>query len=244
MTAAAAITMAVRLSRALPRGDIQRIAAALLTPHGLTKLRAESGHRVRDACADLHRLGMDEVTRKLAAGALLGALEPDPDSTSITPVWTGPVTTAATRLTSAVVAELIGQAAENVLLVGYAVHSEPSVTAALHESWARGVTVTLLLERQTDNPQFKGPAEPFPGLAATRLCWPLGIRPPGASLHAKLLVIDDSAALIGSANITGAALAKNLECGLLVRGGDTARSLRQHIAALLAEKHLERTLLA
>ena len=76
-------------------------------------------------------------------------------------------------------------------------------------------------------------------LDAIRLCWPLGIRPPGASLHAKLLVIDDTSALIGSANITGAALGKNLECGLLVRGGDTARSLRQHIASLLAENYLE-----
>ncbi len=84
-------------------------------------------------------------------------------------------------------------------------------------------------------------AQPFPGLDAVRLCWPAGVRPPGASLHAKLLVIDDYSALIGSANITGAALGKNLECGLLVRGGDAARSLRQHVASLQAEDHLEPT---
>jgi len=63
----------------------------------------------------------------------------------------------------------------------------------------------------------------------------------GASLHAKLLVIDYTSALVGSANITGAALGKNLECGLLVRGGGTARSLCQHVASLLAEKHFEPT---
>ena len=239
MTPAAAITVAVRLSRALPRGDVRQIAAALLTPHGLSKLQSTAAHRVRDACTELRDLHLDEVTRPLVAGALLGALEPDPGSTSITPVWTGPITTAATRLTSAVVVELISQATEHVLLVGYAVHNEPTVTAAMNAARADGVTVTLVLERHADNPQFNGGAQPFPGLDATRLCWPLGIRPPGASLHAKLLVIDDTSALIGSANITGAALGKNLECGLLVRGGDTARSLRQHIASRLAENYLE-----
>lgn len=56
--------------------------------------------------------------RPLVAGALLGTLEPDPKASSVTPVWTGPVTAAATRLTSAVVVDLIGQATEHVLLVG------------------------------------------------------------------------------------------------------------------------------
>jgi len=239
VSTAAVITVAVRFSRELPRGDVQHIAAALLTPHGLSKLHATAAHRVRDACAELRGLHLDEVDRPLVAGALLGALEPDPESNTVTPVWTGPVTTAATRLTSAVVVELIGQAAEHVLLVGYAVHNEPTVAAALHNTRARGITVTLVLERKDDNPQFKGHAHPFPGLDAIRLCWPASSRPLGASLHAKLLVIDDHSALIGSANITGAALGKNLECGLLVRGGDTPRRLRQHIASLVAGQQLE-----
>ncbi|MET3808705.1 phosphatidylserine/phosphatidylglycerophosphate/cardiolipin synthase-like enzyme [Nakamurella sp. UYEF19] len=241
MTAAAVIAVAVRLSRELPRGDVQHIAAALLAPHGLSKLQATAAHRVRDACAQLRELHLDDVDRPLAAGALLGALEPDPDLTTVTSVWTGPVTTAATRLTSAVVVDLISQAAEDVLLVGYAVHNEPTVAQALHDARARGVTVTLVLERQADNDHFKGLADPFPGLDAIRLCWPADVRPPGASLHAKLLVIDDHSALVGSANITGAALGKNLECGLLVRGIDTALSLRQHVASLVAEKHLKLT---
>lgn len=235
------ITVAVRLSRELPSGDVRQIAAALMTPHGLHQLEATAPHRVRDACIELRQLGLDDITRPLAAGALLGALVPNPASTSITPVWTGPFTGAAARLTSAVVVELIGQATEHVLLVGYAVHSEPTVAEALMAARARGVTVTLILERHADNPKFEKGALPFPGLDATRLCWPLGKRLPGASLHAKLLVIDNTSALIGSANITGAALAKNLECGLLVQGGDTPRRLREHIGSLVAEKYLEPT---
>jgi len=238
VTTAAAIMVAVRLSRTLPHGDVRKIAAALQEPHGLCALHATAAHRVRNACTELRELHLDDATRTLVAGALLGALEPNPAHTRVSPVWTGPVTTAATRLTSAVVVELIGQAVEHVLLVGYAVQNEATVAAALHEARARGVTVTLVLERHADNPLFHGTVQPFPGLDAVRLCWPLGTRPPGASLHAKLLVIDDIAALVGSANITGAALGKNLECGLLVRGGETARNLRQHVDALRSAGHL------
>ncbi|WP_425454039.1 phospholipase D-like domain-containing protein [Nocardioides immobilis] len=38
-------------------------------------------------------------------------------------------------------------------------------------------------------------------------------------MHAKVLVVDRRTALVGSANLTGHALERNLECGLLVRGG-------------------------
>lgn len=239
MTAAAAVAVAVRLGRELPRGDIQQIAAALQQPHGLSKLHAQAAHRVRDACTELGELNLDETARLLAAGALLGALEPDPSLTRITPVWTGPATLSATRLTSAVVVELIGEAAEHVLLVGYAVQNQPDVSAALLAARTRGAEVTLVLERQADNPKFTGTGQPFPGLDATRLCWPQGTRPAGASLHAKLLVIDDTAALVGSANITGAALGKNLECGLLIRGGHTPGKFRLHVTRLQQENHLE-----
>lgn len=238
MSTAAVITVAVRLGRALPDADVRQIVTALLTPHGLSTLHANSPYRVRDACTELRALHLDDTTRPLVAGALLGAIEPDPGSASITPVWSGPAIAAATRLTSAVVVDLIGRAAMHVLLVGYAVHNEPTVTAALHAARARGVAVTLVLERHADNPQFNAGGQPFPGLDATRLCWPLTTRPAGASLHAKLFTIDDTDALIGSANITGAALDKNLECGLLIRGGGTARSLRLHVETLLTEGHL------
>lgn len=239
MTTAAVVAVAVRLGRQLPSADVRKVAEALLAPHGLSKLRATAPMQVAAACAELSKLHLDEVSRPVAAGALLGALEPDPEFTSITPVWSGPETAAATRLTSAVVVDLIGQAREHVLLVGYAVFNEPSVAAALFAASERGVTVTLVLERHTDNPLFKGTTQPFAGLEATRLCWPAGVRPPGASLHAKLLVIDDASTLIGSANITGAALSKNLECGLLVRGGGTARRLREHVASLRSDGYLD-----
>ncbi len=139
-------------------------------------------------------------------------------------VWTGPPSgNHTTRLTSAVLVDLIGSATASVLLVGFAVHTEPSVTTALTQARARGVEIRLVLERTADNPGYNTSyPTPFPGVDAERLCWPSPPRPDGAALHAKVLVIDDSAAL-----------GKNLECGLLVRGGPVPHNIRSHVQGLV-----------
>ncbi|WP_373455144.1 DISARM system phospholipase D-like protein DrmC [Rhodococcus sp. 14-1411-2a] len=233
------VSLSVSLSRRLPPADIRRIASALLIPHGLNTLRATAGQRIREACDELHTLPRNSATRSLAAGVLLGSVEHDSRQSSVTPVWTGPNQAVSSRLTSAVVIDLVANAARNILIVGYAVHNEPSVTSALHQAASRGVAITLVVERSIDNTNFSGGSHPFPGLVATRLCWPANLRPAGASLHAKLLVVDDSAALVGSANMTGAALGKNLECGLLVRGGSAPVKIREHVDQLRSNGQLQ-----
>lgn len=236
------VQVAVRLSRQLPRPDVEHLASALLRPNGLTQLGNDAGVQVRAACVELQALAPNDASRNLAAGALLGALAPDPAASLVTPVWTGPPAPTPDRLTSAVVVDLISGARSSLLLVGYAVHNEPTVTTALVDAAARGVSITLVLERSADNPQFRGSGSAFPGLKATRLCWPRPPRSTGASLHAKLLVIDDSAALVGSANITGAALGNNLECGVLITGGATPLRLRTQIDNLVRMGHLQPSL--
>ena len=99
---------------------------------------------------------------------------------------------------------------------------------------ARGVAVTLLAERHEDNPSYTALGTPFPGLNALRLHWPAASRPPGAALHAKIIVVDDQVALVGSANLTSRAMESNLECGILIRGGPQPRAIRDHITGLYA----------
>jgi len=77
-----------------------------------------------------------------------------------------------------------------------------------------------------------GNEDPFRGLAVRSLYWPGRLRPAGASMHAKLLVVDRRTALVGSANLTGAGLDKNLECGLLVRGGPLPSEIAAHILGI------------
>jgi cardiolipin synthase A/B len=79
-----------------------------------------------------------------------------------------------------------------------------------------------------------------PQYQAVRLRWRAEHRPPGAALHAKIIVIDEEVALVGSANFTGRAMATNLECGILVRGGPQPRAIRAHIDDLWARAELQR----
>ncbi len=232
------VDVAAGLGRCLPGADVYALVDALRKSHGLAKLLQGAGVSLREATKRLLALQLDESDRHLAAGVMLGVQCPDPTRSHVRPVWTGPSPTSTGRLTSATVVELIGQAVHQVLLVGYAVHNEPTVTKALHAARDRGVVITLVLERTLDNPGYQGGSTPFQGLDAIRLCWPSDVRPSGASLHAKILVVDETAALVGSANITGAALGKNIECGLLVRGGPIPWQLRQHIDGLRASGDL------
>jgi cardiolipin synthase len=48
-------------------------------------------------------------------------------------------------------------------------------------------------------------------------------------MHAKLLVIDRMTALVGSANLAGYGLERNLECGVLIRGGPVPGLLADHV---------------
>lgn len=237
----------VDLARRLPVGDVRVLAAAAAGgAHVVEQLRGSvAGASVRDACDDVLATLSSGVGGRQLSGALLGAAamrQRDLADTRIDVVWTGPSSHVQTgRLTSAVITDLIDEAESEVLLVGYAVHSEPTVEAALERASAHGVDITLLLERTADNPSFHGAGVPFPGVVARRLAWPRDQRPDGgAALHAKVLVIDRRVALIGSANVTGWALQRNLECGLLVRDARVAAVVVAHVEGLGRAGHLIR----
>ena len=158
----------------------------------------------------------------------------------LTSVWTGPdVPGSVSRLTSAIVANLVDQAHTDVLLISYAMYTEPALTAALARALHRGVFVQVLYERTADNPSFKGDYVPFPGLKIRRLCWPIDQRPAGASMHAKALVIDRKMSLIGSANITGPAMLKNIECGVLLRDPAIAAEIVASVESLISRQILQ-----
>jgi phosphatidylserine/phosphatidylglycerophosphate/cardiolipin synthase-like enzyme len=168
-----------------------------------------------------------------ASGMLTALIDNVAEQPTVTPVWTGPESnTPGGRLTLAVLADLISEADQEVLLVSYATLPGAEVRSALAAAAGRGVEITTLLERNASNPQFTDHGEPFPDLPARRLCWPATNRPAGAAMHAKILVVDRRTALIGSANLTGYGLQRNLECGLLVRGGPVPASIADHLLTL------------
>jgi phosphatidylserine/phosphatidylglycerophosphate/cardiolipin synthase-like enzyme len=56
---------------------------------------------------------------------------------------------------------------------------------------------------------------------------------PGGVLHAKAVVADDEAVFVTSANLTEAALDRNIEMGLLVRDRALAASVSSHFRGLI-----------
>lgn len=164
------------------------------------------------------------------AGLIVGYQSVRAEQPSVTPVWTGPDSSASgSRLTLAVVADLIDQAETTILLVSYATLPSTEVREALVRAAGRGVEITTLLERPQDNPSFNGHAHPLAGIPARQLTWPASAREPRASMHAKILVVDRRAALIGSANLTGYGVERNLECGVLIRGGMLPGAVVDHV---------------
>lgn len=59
-------------------------------------------------------------------------------------------------------------------------------------------------------------------------------RAPDAKLHAKAVIIDARDVLLTSANMTNAAYDKNIELGVLCRGGTTAQRIQRHFESLIA----------
>jgi cardiolipin synthase A/B len=223
--------MARRWAEQLPREFARQLAVALRD--GREALQALRAHAVLPASAAAVRGAVDLTSQgdgPYTAGVLAGRLDALDTQPQVTPVWTGPESNRGHgRLTLAVVADLIAEARREILLASYATIPSENIRRALTAAADRGVKITLLLERSADNPNFTGHGDPFPGITARRLAWPAHERPVGAAMHAKVLVVDRRTALVGSANLTGHALERNLECGLLIRSGRVPAFLVDHL---------------
>ena len=150
-------------------------------------------------------------------------------------VWTGPKTRVRLRRTRRVLDELIEGAHKDLLLVSYVVHTMPDLVRKLDEALARGVRVSILFERGS----WYGGSLSFDAARAVREALP-GVRlltwsDPDGRVHVKAVVADDDAALVTSANLTGAAIHRNMELGVLIRGGPAPKRIREHFDHLLVD---------
>ena len=55
----------------------------------------------------------------------------------------------------------------------------------------------------------------------------------GGRVHAKIALADASSCFITSANLTGFAMEKNMEAGVLISGGRVPKALDEHLRALI-----------
>lgn len=183
-----------------------------------------------------HTIG-DEV-----AGMLLGASEARlrvERELNIELVWTGPTTRfVPTRRTEQVLLDLIASATVDFFLVSFVAYDVPNVVTALNVAAGRGVRLRILLEASTSHGgtlNYDPTAVMRSSVPSAELfTWRDKPEPfADGKVHAKVAVVDGSRAFITSANLTGHALGKNMEAGVLLNGGSVPKGLSDHLQALI-----------
>jgi phosphatidylserine/phosphatidylglycerophosphate/cardiolipin synthase-like enzyme len=235
------------LARIIRRGGLPRNAS----PLHIQRLLPAVGEPAAEELAGLLRSGLGTSHAALLLEVIVAERGTRRPGDGLEIVTSGPDATGATRDTGVVMRELFTAAEERVLVVGFAVHQGRWVFRALAERLDERPQLSVRLclavaRRPGDSSKSSGIMERF----ATRLReqeWP-GSRLPDAfydprallegeagraSLHAKCVVVDGSAALVGSANFTEAAQQRNIEVGLLAHSTAIAQSIEAHFDGLI-----------
>lgn len=153
-------------------------------------------------------------------------------------VWSGPSTGfVPIRHTEQVLREVIDYATARLFVVSFVAYEVPSIVQALHMAAERGVHIDILLEASTEH----GGTVTFDSVQAMKRVVPTAdvyVRKDGLSgaVHAKSAVADGRIAFITSANLSTAAMERNMELGVLVKGGRLPEELQRHLNALVTTK--------
>ena len=242
----------------LPAHLRKRLASALesgllTSPYATMSLQSVLGSREGDpdllgALRELEQMGISGR----AAAAWIRTVE---DASSRTPqpdlVWSGPeVPGLHARDTRRVYDELLGSAERSVWASTYVFFDGPKAFEVLAKRMDEipELRVTLLLNIQRKRGDTTA-ADHLVRKFADRFWqadWPGSSRPrvffdprslqlggPSGVLHAKAVVADDEAVFVTSANLTEAALDRNIEVGVLVRDRALALSVSSHFQVLI-----------
>lgn len=198
--------------------------------------------RIRQPVAALYEAMRKESVSAVEAAAYVrgyvAALLRSRDEVRVRTVWSGPSTpTVPVRATAQVLVEVINEARDELLAMTYAARPYPALTQALMNAAARGVRTDIVVETLAGARGLlsgREPAEAFSGVPGVRL-WHWA-RHSGeyaySRQHAKVAIADRNTLFLGSANLTESAARRNIEAGVLVRGGDAPRRAAEHIVEL------------
>ncbi len=235
-----------RLVGALESGLLNGISAEAL--RSVLGVQEDAG-KVEVLLKGLDRLGISGV----AAAAWIRTVE-EADARVARPdlVWSGPeVPGLHARDTRRVYEELLGGAERSIWASTFAYFDGPRAFDVLARRMdarpALRVTLLINIQRRCGD---GGGAEELVRRFADRFWgtdWPGSARPsvyydpralapdgPDGVLHAKAVVADEETVLVTSANLTEAALDRNVEIGLLVRDPRLAAAVSGHFRGLIA----------
>jgi len=165
-------------------------------------------------------------------------------------VWTGPPTPVVpVRGTEQVLCDLIRCTERHLTITSFGVFQVPRLVEELEQALIRGVALRIVLgDRESHGGQeIEHQRHQLGRVVAARamlLHWPPERRPRDEQghaglMHAKAAVADSRIAFLTSANLTEAALERNMELGVLIRAGNLPASIDRLIDALLESGELQ-----
>jgi phosphatidylserine/phosphatidylglycerophosphate/cardiolipin synthase-like enzyme len=173
------------------------------------------------AALGLPASGVDQEPRVTVLDALrtvaLGERARAGESPPADLVATLPMTDSTVLATVDVVRMLLDGARRSLLVIGYAI-GDDMLRAALIRRGLDGIAVTVVGDRENRAARellkdWPHAASPLRALENIEPATPIGAR-----LHAKVIVADETTALVGSANFTAGGLRYNVELGVRIAG--------------------------
>lgn len=159
-------------------------------------------------------------------------------------VWTGPTTPfVSARRTEQALLQVINAAEHNLFITSFVAYDVSTIVKALNAASDRGVLISMLLELSQDH----GGSITFDAIGKMRTlvptsrlyAWRDKADPfSDGRVHAKVAVADGKVCFITSANLTGHAMERNMEAGVLIAGGHIPKLLDDHLRSLVETRAL------
>lgn len=179
----------------------------------------------------------DELASILLAAGHVFTKAANQQSTEL--VWTGPTTPfVSARRTEQALLQVINAAEQTLFITSFVAYDVSTIVKALNAACDRGVAISMLLELSQDH----GGSMNFDAMGKMRTlvptvrlyAWRDKVDPfSDGRVHAKVAVADSRTCFITSANLTGHAMEKNMEAGVLISGGHIPRVLKDHLSSLV-----------
>lgn len=238
----------------LTRGQLKELEEALASGQEAGLLK-QWGQRGLDTAAELAKLrngGVEEAHLRYLLAVLAEqahAIQAAQEDLEV--VWTGPEgPTAQTRDTLVTARQLLEAAEEHVLLASFVITDAEAILEPLAQRMVTrpGLVVTVVtnvfkrvegadVPVQTALERLRsGFLKEWPGPRLPAVYYdPRALQDSHtrAVMHAKCILVDDRAALVTSANLTGAAHNRNIEVGLLTHQREVVARLRGQFIGLV-----------
>ncbi|WP_024905194.1 DISARM system phospholipase D-like protein DrmC [Robbsia andropogonis] len=186
------------------------------------------------------KVGSDELASMLLAASHVYTKAASEQSTEL--VWTGPTTPfVSARRTEQALLQVINSAKQSLFITSFVAYDVSTIVKALNAANDRGIAISMLLEMSQD----QGGSITFDAIGKMRIlvpsaklyAWRDKSDPySDGRVHAKIAVADGSICFITSANLTGHAMEKNMEAGVLISGGRISKMLDEHLRSLVNTK--------